>query len=60
VRRTNRKIITEFTFPPIPTTKFDYISYFEGEEESGLRGNGATKKESIESLKRAESQEEEQ
>jgi hypothetical protein len=40
------KIVTSHMPPPIPTRNFDWVAYFEGDEE-GLSGHGATEKEAI-------------
>lgn len=45
----NRTIITENIFPPIPMRQFDWVAYFDGEEE-GSTGYGATKQEAIDDL----------
>ena len=37
-----RKIVTKHVFPPIPIRSFDWCAYYEGEEESGDYGWGAT------------------
>lgn len=46
-----KKIITEFVYPPIPIRQWDYVAYFEGEEEEGHRGWGSTEEEAINDLK---------
>ena len=46
-----RKIITENCYPPIPTRQFDWVAYYDGEEESGSRGYGATEQDAIDDLK---------
>ncbi len=38
----NLHIITTFVCPPIPTRKFDWMAYYEGEEELGRYGSGPT------------------
>ena len=37
--------------PPIPTNDFDWCAYYDGSEEDGQRGWGATKEEAIKDLK---------
>lgn len=39
---------------PIPSRKFDWIAYRDGEEEYGLRGYGETNEKAIENLLRQE------
>lgn len=46
----DRKIITENVFPPIPTREFDWCAYFDGEEERGHYGYGDTKQAAINDL----------
>ena len=43
-----RKIVTTCDFPPIPIREFDWCAFYEGDEESGPRGYGATEAEAIE------------
>ena len=51
---TKPKLIkTEHVFPPIPTRGSDWCAWFDGEEELGGYGWGATEREAIESLKEA-------
>jgi hypothetical protein len=38
-------------YPPIPVRSFDWCAYFDGEEEEGPRGWGATRDEAIKDLK---------
>lgn len=45
-----RQVKTEFVYPPIPLRQFDWVAYFDGDEESGLRGWGRTEKEAIQDL----------
>ena len=45
-----RKILTDYVFPPIPYRGMDWIAYYDGEEEEGLRGQGATEQEAIDDL----------
>jgi hypothetical protein len=44
----NRKIVTRFEHPPIPTRSFDWCAYYEGEEEAGDYGWGPTEADAIE------------
>ncbi len=46
-----RKIITSYIFPPIPYRGNDWVAYYDGDEEEGQRGWGATEKEAIDDLK---------
>jgi hypothetical protein len=41
------KIITTNIFPPIPVRTFDWCAYFDGQEEAGHYGYGATEQEAI-------------
>ena len=41
------RIITSHQFPPIPDRRFDWIAYYEGQEESGNYGRGTTEQEAI-------------
>lgn len=43
-----RKIVTSHVFPPIPDRSHDWCAYYDGEEEAGLYGYGATEAEAIE------------
>lgn len=43
------KIITEHLIPPIPTTSFDWLAYFDGEED-GQQGFGDTEATAISDL----------
>ena len=43
------KIITNYIFPPIPLRQFDWIAYYDGEEE-GHVGFGRTEAEAIADL----------
>ena len=45
------KIITEYIYPPIPYRGNDWVAYYEGNEEEGISGWGATEQEAIEDLK---------
>jgi len=42
-----RKIVTTCICPPIPTRKYDWAAYYDGDEESGQYGSGATEAEAI-------------
>lgn len=43
-----RKIVTSYNInPPIPTRQFDWCAYYDGEEEAGGYGYGATEAEAI-------------
>lgn len=46
-----RKIVTSHEYPPIPVRSFDWVAYFEGDEEGGPRGYGATEEEAIADLR---------
>lgn len=46
-----RKIVTENIYPPIPIRTMDWCAYYDGDEESGPRGWGATEAEAINELK---------
>lgn len=45
-----KKIITSHVFPPIPIRYMDWCAWFDGEEEGGLQGWGATEAEAVEDL----------
>jgi hypothetical protein len=47
---TDKKIITEFIYPPIPIRQFDWVAYFDGEEELGYYGYGFTENDAINDL----------
>lgn len=40
-------IVTSCQFPPIPDRRFDWCAHFDGDEESGVYGYGATEAEAI-------------
>lgn len=42
-----RKIVTSHVFPPIPTRQFDWCAFYDGDEESGNYGYGATEAEAV-------------
>jgi len=44
------RVVTSNIFPPIPTRKFDWCAYREGEEELGNYGYGKTEQEAIQNL----------
>ena len=44
---TARKVVTSHAYPPIPIRTFDWCAYYEGEEEAGNYGWGATEVEAI-------------
>lgn len=44
------KIITRNIYPPIPTRQCDWCAFYEGEEELGHYGYGATEQEAIDDL----------
>jgi hypothetical protein len=44
-----RKIIIDYVYPPIPVRGWDYLAYFDGDEE-GLKGWGATEKDAVQQL----------
>lgn len=46
-----RKIITDFVYPPIPDRRMDWCAFFDGEEENGRYGWGLTEQEAIDDLK---------
>ena len=46
----DRKIVTSFVDPPIPFRGADWCAFFDGEEESGPCGWGATEREAMQDL----------
>ena len=48
---TERKIHTYNVAPPIPCREFDWCAWYDGDEEHGPRGWGATEAEAITDLK---------
>ena len=44
---TRPKIITAYLNPPIPTRQNDWCAHYDGEEEAGMYGWGATEAEAI-------------
>lgn len=47
----NRTIITRNICPPIPVRQFDWCAFYDGEEEAGNYGYGATEQEAIDDFK---------
>ena len=47
-----KTIVTSHPYPPIPLRSMDWQACFDGEEEDGPYGYGATETEAIEDLKR--------
>ena len=45
-----RQIIQQPVYPPIPTNAFDWCAYYDGEEEAGNYGWGATKEAALADL----------
>ncbi|WP_181257162.1 hypothetical protein [Pseudaminobacter soli (ex Li et al. 2025)] len=45
-----RKIITTHVCPPIPARSMDWSAHFDGEEERGEYGYGATEDEAVRDL----------
>lgn len=43
------RIVTDFTYPPIPLRQFDWLAWFDGQED-GLQGTGPTEQEAIDDL----------
>lgn len=41
------RIVTSHIYPPIPVREFDWCAFYEGEEEAGCYGYGATEAEAI-------------
>lgn len=41
------KIVTVCVYPPIPDRHFDWCAFYDGEEEAGNYGYGATEAEAI-------------
>lgn len=42
-----RKVVTYCAFPPIPVRSYDWMAYYDGDEEAGEYGSGATEAEAI-------------
>jgi len=47
---TEKRIITENTYPPIPDRRWDWAAYRDGYEPGDLVGYGPTKAEAIQDL----------
>ena len=45
-----RKIITDYIFPPIPNREFDWVAFYDGEEERREYGYGKTDTEAVTDL----------
>ena len=45
------RVVIEHVNPPIPLREWDFCAHFDGEEESGMRGQGATAQAAIDDLK---------
>ena len=45
-----RKILTQYWAKPIPTSEFDVIAWYDGDEEDGPRGYGSTEDQAIKDL----------
>ena len=43
----SRKIKTVCVYPPIPDRRFDWCAFYDGEEEAGNYGQGATEAEAV-------------
>lgn len=47
----NSTIVTQYVRPPVPTTKWDWVAYIEGDEEAnGPTGRGPTEVEALRDL----------
>lgn len=42
-----RKIVTHHSYPPIPVRSFDWCAFYDGCEEDGRYGYGATEAEAV-------------
>jgi hypothetical protein len=47
---TGNRIRTSFVNPPLPIRHFDWVAWIDGDEETGLAGNGKTEQEAIDEL----------
>lgn len=47
---TDKKIITDCIYPPIPIRTMDWCAYYDGQEELGHYGYGRTEAEAIADL----------
>lgn len=45
-----KKIVTVFVYPPIPIRSMDWCAHYDGEEERGEYGEGATKEAAVADL----------
>lgn len=45
-----RKVVTSYVWPPISRRDFDWCAYYDGEEERGNCGWGATEADAIKDL----------
>lgn len=45
-----RKIITNNVYPPIPIRQFDWVAYYDGDDELGEYGYGPTEQAAIADL----------
>ena len=45
-----RKIVASYVCPPIPVRGADWVAHFDGDEEAGEYGYGATKQEAVNDL----------
>jgi len=44
------KVVTHYICPPIPFRDFDWVAYFDGQEESGICGHGKTEIDALDDL----------
>lgn len=51
---TERAIVTEHIFPPIPDRSNDWVASRDGDDEAGLRGWGPTKDAAVADLQETE------
>lgn len=47
---TAARVVTTHVYPPIPDRQFDWCAYFDGEEEAGQYGWGATEQAAVDDL----------
>jgi len=47
----DKKIVTEFVYPPIPDRRFDWEAHLDGDEENGPYGYGDTEEKAIQDLR---------
>jgi hypothetical protein len=57
-RRHQRKIITRYVYPTIPDRRFDWLAFYEGDEELGEYGWGSSEAQAIADLAMSYPQEE--